>query len=72
MSAPTVVVIVVDVVVIVVVVVYGAISVAVALAFTVDFNLATVAVINIEHNWGAVVFLLLLASGRRPSGQPSG
>jgi hypothetical protein len=60
------------VVVLVVVVVYGAVAVAVALALTVDFNLATVAIIDIKRNWGAVIILLLLASGWRPSGQPSG
>jgi hypothetical protein len=71
-SAPTVVVVIVDVVVVVVIVVYGAIANAIALALTLDFNLATVAVIDIKHNWGAAIILLLLASGQRPSGQLSG
>ncbi len=65
-------VIVVNIVVIVPVVVYRAIAVAVALALTVDFNFATVTVIDIKRNWGAVFILLLLTSGWRPSGQPSG
>jgi hypothetical protein len=61
-----------DIVIVVVVVVYGAITVAVALALTIDFNnFATIAVIDIKCNWGAVVILLLLASGRRTSSQRS-
>jgi hypothetical protein len=67
-----VVVIIVNVVIIVVIVVYMAIAVAIALALIIDFNFATIAVIDIIRNWGAVVILLLLTSGRRPSGQPSG
>jgi hypothetical protein len=62
-----------DVVIVIVVVVYGAIAVAIALALTIDFNdIATIAVINIKRNWGAVIILLLLASGQQPSGQQSG
>jgi hypothetical protein len=61
-----------DVVIVVVVVVYRAIAVAVALALTIDFNFATVAIIDIKRNWGAVVILLLFASGWQPSGLQSG
>jgi hypothetical protein len=60
------------VIIVIVVVVYGAIAVAVALALTIDFNnFATVSIIDIKRNWGAVVILLLLAPGQRPSGQQS-
>jgi hypothetical protein len=67
-----VVIVIVNVVIVAVIVVYGAITVAVALALTVDFNIATVAGIDTKCNWGAVVILLLLATRRWPSGQLSG
>jgi hypothetical protein len=66
------VIVVVDIVIVIVVVVCGAIAVAVALALTIDFNYTTIAIINMNRNWGAVIILHLLASGWWPSGQLSG